>query len=87
MTWHADNFISGGVALSTAFAVTHPLDTLKTRMQATVGSGRPGLTLRSIFTRDLLRTLGRGFVTSVTAAAPQVSHRCSIHADHGVIAD
>ncbi len=36
---HPDNFIAGAVALSTAFTVMHPIDTIKTRLQAQHGTG------------------------------------------------
>ena len=52
-------FIAGAGGLSAAFAIMHPLDTLKTRIQA---SSRH-LTASSLF---------RGFLPSVLGAAPQV---------------
>jgi solute carrier family 25 (mitochondrial S-adenosylmethionine transporter), member 26 len=50
------NFISGGFALSTAFAVMHPLDTIKTQLQTN--------TLN-------FKQLGRGFYSSFLLAFPQ----------------
>ena len=68
-----NNFGAGAIALSTSFAVMHPLDTLKTRMQAASksSSSHSNLTLKSFFTRDTLKTLRRGFTTSVLGAAAQ----------------
>lgn len=59
----AVNFTSGGFALATAFAVMHPLDTLKTQLQ----------------TNSFVsyRTLSRGFLTSFLLAAPQGGLRLS----------
>jgi Mitochondrial carrier protein len=57
------HFIAGGTALATAFAVMHPLDTLKTQLQA---SGVKSINL------TLLKSLGRGFAASVIGAFPQV---------------
>ena len=56
------HFVSGAVALSTAFAVMHPLDTLKTQLQAS-----QGIQLSKVW-----NTLGRGFMISVLGAAGQV---------------
>ncbi|KAI8826182.1 mitochondrial carrier domain-containing protein [Fimicolochytrium jonesii] len=67
-----NNFGAGAIALSTSFAVMHPLDTLKTRMQAASKStSHSNLTIKSFFTRDTLKTLRRGFTTSVLGAAAQ----------------
>ncbi|KAJ3197279.1 S-adenosylmethionine transporter [Irineochytrium annulatum] len=75
---YRNNFCSGALALSTAFAFMHPLDTLKTRLQAAAGSTASTTTLRSvILSPDFLRTLGRGFVTSVAGAGPQGGLRLS----------
>lgn len=59
-----------------AYAMVHPLDTLKTRMQASIGksSSGSGLPLKSLFTRDTARVLARGFYASVIGAGPQVIH-------------
>jgi hypothetical protein len=50
------HFMSGGFALASAFALMHPLDTLKCQLQTN--------TLN-------LKTLGRGFFVSFLLAAPQ----------------
>lgn len=56
--------------MATAFAVMHPLDTFKTRLQA--GSSSNPLTLRSMFSsRETLLILRKGFFTSVLGAGPQ----------------
>ncbi|KAJ3099304.1 hypothetical protein HDU97_003278 [Phlyctochytrium planicorne] len=75
---YRNNFLSGTIALSTAFAAMHPLDTIKTRMQANAGSSISTLPpLRSILTPDFFRTLGRGFLASVLGAGPQGGLRLS----------
>ncbi|KAI9173304.1 hypothetical protein H9P43_007435 [Blastocladiella emersonii ATCC 22665] len=56
-------FFSGATALALAYASMHPLDTIKTRIQAG--------TATSTTARDLLRVLSRGFAASVVGAAPQ----------------
>ncbi|KAJ3016450.1 hypothetical protein HKX48_004025 [Thoreauomyces humboldtii] len=75
-----NSFLAGALALSTSFAVMHPLDTLKTRMQAAaepVAGGRPGTAAigsairGSILTPETLRALRKGFLTSVLGAGPQ----------------
>ncbi|KAI8895748.1 mitochondrial carrier domain-containing protein [Globomyces pollinis-pini] len=58
------NFLAGGFALATAFAVMHPLDTLKTQLQTNTKSIN-------------WRTLGRGFSVSFLLAAPQGGLRLS----------
>ncbi|KAJ3162707.1 hypothetical protein HDU86_003680 [Geranomyces michiganensis] len=64
-----NSFCAGGIALSTSFAVMHPLDTLKTRMQATPAAQRTSVA--AIFTPETMRALRRGFFTSVVWAGPQ----------------
>ncbi|RKP10423.1 mitochondrial carrier domain-containing protein, partial [Thamnocephalis sphaerospora] len=74
------NFVSGGIALAFAYAVMHPLDTFKTRIQAaTVTPGAASGGLGSIFARDTLRVLGSGFVASVSGAAPQGALRLATY--------
>jgi hypothetical protein len=51
------NFLSGGFGLATAFAIMHPLDTLKTQIQTN--------TLN-------MKLLTRGFSVSFLMAFPQV---------------
>ncbi|KAI9349480.1 mitochondrial carrier domain-containing protein [Zopfochytrium polystomum] len=58
----------------------HPIDTLKTRMQASAGAGgsaRSALSFRSLFSPEMARVLGRGFVASVMGAGPQGGLRLS----------
>ncbi len=66
-TFILDHFISGGVALSTAFAVMHPLDTFKTRVQAGSSSSLWNL----LASKESLSILRKGFFTSVLGAGPQ----------------
>ncbi|TPX62653.1 hypothetical protein PhCBS80983_g00392 [Powellomyces hirtus] len=67
-----NSFCAGAIALSTSFAVMHPLDTLKTRMQAAAAApGAQRGIASSLFTPDTLRTLRRGFLASVIGAGPQ----------------
>ncbi|KAL7752440.1 hypothetical protein RI367_001974 [Sorochytrium milnesiophthora] len=54
-------FVGGAAGLSLAFAVMHPLDTLKTLIQAHPGARR----------MPQWRALGKGFWSSVGGAAPQ----------------
>lgn len=69
----SDNLISGAVALSSSYAAMHPLDTLKTRMQAGAGTGQgAGINVRAIFTKETMQMLSKGFWTSVLGAAGQV---------------
>ncbi|RKP12320.1 mitochondrial carrier domain-containing protein [Piptocephalis cylindrospora] len=78
-TWASEfkgNFCAGGAALALAYATMHPLDTFKTQVQAASTSTMAGgtgsaLTLNRLFTQETGRMLSRGFVASVTGAAPQ----------------
>lgn len=74
-TIYFNSFLAGGFALATSFAIMHPLDTLKTQMQAAAGSGISGtqssLKIGSIFSLQTFQTLKRGFTASVLGAAPQ----------------
>ncbi|KAG0335652.1 hypothetical protein BG000_007344 [Podila horticola] len=63
-----NHFQSGAVSLSLSYAVMHPLDTLKTRMQ--VPGGR-GIAWSAVFTRETLRLLGKGFLVSSIGAGLQ----------------
>ncbi|KAI9033372.1 mitochondrial carrier domain-containing protein [Hyaloraphidium curvatum] len=75
-----NNFISGALALSTSYAVMHPLDTLKTRMQAQAGTGKgSGISFRAMFTRETMRMLSKGFTTSILGAAGQGGLRLSTY--------
>lgn len=65
--------MAGAFALSTAFAAMHPVDTLKTRMQAHARSasapdGTKQLGLKSLFCSQTLRQLTKGFTASVLGA-------------------
>jgi hypothetical protein len=53
------HFVSGGFGLATAFAIMHPLDTLKTQLQTKTFN---------------IKGLSRGFYVSFLMAFPQVSY-------------
>uniref|UniRef100_A0A0G4I511 Mitochondrial carrier protein n=1 Tax=Chromera velia CCMP2878 TaxID=1169474 RepID=A0A0G4I511_9ALVE len=78
------NFTAGSCALPLGFAVMHPLDTIRTQMQANVastvtvtngngggGGAGVGSNLVNAFRVAGARVLSRGFLTSVLGAAPQ----------------
>ncbi|KAI8865806.1 mitochondrial carrier [Ramicandelaber brevisporus] len=65
-----NNFISGAVALSASFAFTHPIDSIKTRMQAAA---------TATATTATATATSRGFVTSVCGAGPQGGLRLSAY--------
>ncbi|KAG0029249.1 hypothetical protein BGZ81_003997 [Podila clonocystis] len=71
-----NHFQSGAVSLSLSYAVMHPLDTLKTRMQ--VPGGR-GIAWSAVFTRETLRLLGKGFLVSSIGAGLQGGARFSFY--------
>ncbi|KAG0235323.1 mitochondrial carrier domain-containing protein [Mortierella sp. GBAus27b] len=71
-----NHFQSGAVALSLSYAVMHPLDTLKTRMQVPGGSG---IAWSAIFTRETARMLGKGFFVSSIGAGLQGGARFSFY--------
>ncbi|KAI9100464.1 mitochondrial carrier domain-containing protein [Phlyctochytrium arcticum] len=64
-------FIAGGIALSSSFAVMHPLDTLKTRIQAAAVKGNGKSALLGLGGKEMWMVLRRGFVASVVGAGPQ----------------
>ncbi|OBZ88735.1 hypothetical protein A0J61_03210 [Choanephora cucurbitarum] len=69
------NFTSGAVGLSLSYACMHPLDTVKTRIQAdTTGHWR-----KVIFSRATLHSLGKGFFVSALGAAGQGGARFSTY--------
>ena len=66
------NFASGAVGLSTSFAIMHPLDTLKTKMQtAAPNYSLWSTTSQRLMIRDFVRFFSKGFASSVLGAAPQ----------------
>ncbi|KAF9428689.1 hypothetical protein BGZ94_001434 [Podila epigama] len=71
-----NHFQSGAVSLSLSYAVMHPLDTLKTRMQ--VPGGR-GIAWSAVFTRETVRLLGKGFLISSIGAGLQGGARFSFY--------
>ncbi|KAF9900195.1 hypothetical protein BX616_002656 [Lobosporangium transversale] len=71
-----NHFQSGAVSLSLSYAVMHPLDTLKTRMQVPGGSG---IAWSAIFTRETARMLGKGFLVSSIGAGLQGGARFSFY--------
>ncbi|KAI8974098.1 mitochondrial carrier domain-containing protein [Pilobolus umbonatus] len=69
------HFISGATGLSLSYACMHPLDTIKTRIQAdTTGNWR-----RVVFSRATLQSLGKGFFVSALGAAGQGGARFSTY--------
>ncbi|KAF9433691.1 hypothetical protein BGZ76_009109 [Entomortierella beljakovae] len=71
-----NHFQSGMVSLSLSYAVMHPLDTIKTRMQVPGGSG---IAWKAIFTRETVRMLGQGFLVSSIGAGLQGGARFSFY--------
>ncbi|KAF9353008.1 hypothetical protein BGX26_009214 [Mortierella sp. AD094] len=71
-----NHFESGAVSLSLSYAVMHPLDTLKTRMQVPGGSG---IAWKAVFTRETVRLLGQGFLVSSIGAGLQGGARFSFY--------
>ncbi|KAG0240985.1 hypothetical protein BGW41_006437 [Actinomortierella wolfii] len=71
-----NHFQSGAVSLALSYAVMHPLDTLKTRMQVPGGSG---VAWSAVFTRETLRLLGKGFLVSSIGAGLQGGARFSFY--------
>ncbi|KAI8096536.1 mitochondrial carrier domain-containing protein [Halteromyces radiatus] len=69
-----DHFIAGGTALSLAYSCMHPLDTIKTRIQANLANN-----WRAIFSRETARSLGKGFFVSAMGAAGQGGARFSTY--------
>ncbi|KAI7878047.1 mitochondrial carrier, partial [Lichtheimia hyalospora FSU 10163] len=68
------HFVAGATALSLSYSCMHPLDTIKTRIQAD-----PNHSLRKVFTRETLRSLGKGFFVSALGAAGQGGARFSTY--------
>ncbi|KAF8931936.1 mitochondrial carrier domain-containing protein [Dissophora ornata] len=71
-----NHFQSGAVSLSLSYAVMHPLDTLKTRMQVPGGSG---VAWSQVFTKETVRLLGKGFLVSSIGAGLQGGARFSFY--------
>ncbi|KAF9193453.1 hypothetical protein BGZ51_003257 [Haplosporangium sp. Z 767] len=71
-----NHFMSGAVSLSLSYAVMHPLDTLKTRMQV---PGGKGIAWSAVFTRETVRMLGKGFFVSSIGAGLQGGARFSFY--------
>ncbi|KAI7856195.1 mitochondrial carrier domain-containing protein [Circinella umbellata] len=66
---------AGAMGLSLSYSIMHPLDTIKTRIQADVSSNP----WRRIFTRETARSLGKGFFVSALGAAGQGGARFSTY--------
>ena len=75
-SWPAfkSNAIAGAFSLSTAFAFMHPLDTIKTQIQAS-----NNYHYNTLFTRSTGKTLLNGFTASIAGAAPQGAMRFSTY--------
>ncbi|KAF9090030.1 hypothetical protein BGX23_006300 [Mortierella sp. AD031] len=71
-----NHFQAGAVSLSLSYAVMHPLDTLKTRMQV---PGGKGIAWSAVFTRETVRLLGKGFLISSIGAGLQGGARFSFY--------
>ncbi|CAO3563790.1 unnamed protein product [Mortierella alpina] len=71
-----NHFLSGAVSLSLSYAIMHPLDTLKTRMQV---PGGKGIAWSAVFTRETARLLGKGFLVSSIGAGLQGGARFSFY--------
>ncbi|KAF9551687.1 S-adenosylmethionine transporter [Mortierella hygrophila] len=71
-----NHFHAGAVSLSLSYAVMHPLDTLKTRMQV---PGGKGIAWSAVFTRETVRLLGKGFLVSSIGAGLQGGARFSFY--------
>ncbi|KAG0740748.1 hypothetical protein G6F62_011330 [Rhizopus arrhizus] len=70
------NFISGATGLSLSYACMHPLDTIKTRIQAAdINVGWRQV----VFSKTTLRSLGKGFFVSALGAAGQGGARFSTY--------
>ncbi|KAI8339062.1 mitochondrial carrier domain-containing protein [Chlamydoabsidia padenii] len=69
-----DHFIAGGTALCLAYSCMHPLDTIKTRIQANITNN-----WRTIFSRETVKSLGKGFFVSAAGAAGQGGARFSTY--------
>ncbi|CAO3639288.1 unnamed protein product [Cunninghamella blakesleeana] len=68
------HFIAGATALSLSYSCMHPLDTIKTRIQADISGS-----WKSIFSRETARSLGKGFFVSAMGAAGQGGARFSTY--------
>ncbi|CAM0141260.1 unnamed protein product [Umbelopsis sp. WA50703] len=70
-----NHFIAGASALSFSYSCMHPLDTIKTRIQA-----NPAVSsMTTIFSRETARSLGKGFFVSAIGAAGQGGARFSTY--------
>ena len=83
-TWRrfGATFAGGYVGLSLAFAVMHPIDTLKTQLQASASNlHNTTAYTRAAATnwRSVMRQLSRGFWASVLGAGPQGAARLSTY--------
>ncbi|KAI7872521.1 mitochondrial carrier domain-containing protein [Spinellus fusiger] len=68
------HFLAGAIGLSLSYSCMHPLDTIKTRIQADPTNG-----WRSIFTRQTAHSLSKGFLVSALGAAGQGGARFSTY--------
>jgi hypothetical protein len=62
------------VALALAYAIMHPLDTFKTRIQATAVTATISPPIKGLLSKETLSILSKGFLASVTGAVPQVNN-------------
>ena len=88
-SWPAyqSHFIGGAISLAAAYAAMHPLDTIKTNMQAMLAPTQRGkrqtFTVESVratlFNVNVWRSLLKGFTVSIVGAAPQGGIRFSTY--------
>ena len=74
------HFIGGSLALALAYALVHPLDTIKTNIQASRGKVSTLQAIRAaVFSRATARACLQGFTVSIVGAAPQGGIRFSTY--------
>ena len=74
------HFIGGSIALALAYALVHPLDTIKTNIQASRGKVSTLSAIRAaVFSRATARACLQGFTVSIVGAAPQGGIRFSTY--------
>lgn len=72
-TIYANAFVAGGVSLAASFAIMHPLDTLKTQMQAAAGTSKGGPAAKAGATQAVSVAKGYGRDAAKAVSANVVS--------------